>query len=72
MSTNKYLGLKISSCISIIIGSLIWVFLMWVVTYWYGRLWLKIYISFGGLVVYRMWRFWFMIDWDNPYGKKEV
>ena len=72
METNKYLGLKISSCVSIIIGSLVWVFLMCVVTYWDDHLWLKIFISFGGFLVYMMWRSWFMIDWNNPYGNKEM
>lgn len=68
MSTNKYLGLKISSCIAIIIASLVWVLLMWVVTYWDGHLWFKMFISFGGFLVYMMWRSWFIIDWNNPYG----
>jgi len=72
MSTNKYLELKISSCVAIIISSLVWVFLMWVVTYWDGRLWFKMIISFGGFIVYTMWKSWLMIDWNNPYGKKEL
>jgi len=70
MSTRKYLGLKISSCVAIIIGSLFWVFLMWVVTYWDGRLWLKMIISFSGFFLYMAWKSWFMIDWNNPYGNR--
>jgi len=54
--------------LTILIGSLFWFFMLFSITLYDGRLWLKILQASAGFFVFMAWKSYFKIDWERPFG----